>query len=143
MSLVVTSVVLGAAVANAGTVTVSYPAGTDQAFFTGANASADGAVVLNGNEVFRELPSGVRVNFTYGASNITLTNNTGLSWPAGSTLLVQLGRAGNDRPDFQPGPAIADAASRGASYVQAEANATVATVNAMLRAMRAAGIIAS
>lgn len=143
MSLVVTSAVLGAAVANAGTITIAYPAGTNQAFFTGANASADGAAILNGNEVYRELPSGVRVNFTYNGGDITVTNNTGLTWPAGSTLLIQLGRAGNDRPGFQPGPAIADAATRGGSYVQAEANATVASVNAILRALRAANIIAS
>jgi hypothetical protein len=143
MSFVVTSVVLGAAVADAGTVTIEYPAGTNQAFFTGANASADGAVTLNDNERFRELPSGVRVNFTYGGSNITLTNNTGITWPAGSVIRAQLGRAGNDRPGFQPNPAIADAATRGASYVQAEANATVATVNAILRALRAQGIIGS
>ena len=41
MSFVVTSVVLGAAVANTGTVTVPYPAGTNQAFFTGVNAAAE------------------------------------------------------------------------------------------------------
>lgn len=102
------TLVLAAAVANAGTVTVAYPAGTTQASFTGANlATNTGAAVLNGNEVYPEAASGVRVNFTYNGGDITVTNNTGVAWPAGSTLRVQFGRAGNDRPGFvQPGPAV-------------------------------------
>jgi hypothetical protein len=141
MSFRIVEIVLASAVSNAGTVTIGYPAGTNQAFFTGANASADGAVTLNNNDVFLEAPSGVRVNFTYGGSDITLTNNTGLTWAAGTRVRAQLGRAGNDAPALRPGPAIADAAARGGSYVQAEANATVLTVNQILRALRAAGII--
>ena len=157
MSFVVTTVVLGSAVANAGTVTVPYPAGTNQAFFTGANAAANtGAVVLNGNELYPEAGSGVRINLTYGASDITLTNNTGLSWPAGSTLRVQLGRAGNDRPGFVPGPAvtsltttvgtasdtIADGTGAYSQSVTNNNNASLALkVNQILIALRAAGII--
>lgn len=158
MSFIVTSAVLGSAVANAGTVVVPYPSGTNQAFFTGVNASANGAVVLNDNEVYPEQPSGVRVNITYGASDITITNNTGVSWPAGSTLRIQLGRIGNDRPDFQSGPAIASLTDSsggtvgatlpaiGATYVQAEVRNSVASLNAqierILAALRAQGIIA-
>ena len=158
MSFIVTSAVLGSAVANAGTVVVPYPSGTNQAFFTGVNASANGAVVLNDNEVYPEQPSGVRVNITYGASDITITNNTGVSWPAGSTLRIQLGRIGNDRPDFQVGPAIAALTDSSggtagatlpaisATYVQAEVRNSVASLNAqierILAALRAAGIIA-
>lgn len=134
--------VLAAAVANAGTVTLAYPAGTAQADFTGANAAADGLVVLNGNDVYNEKVSGVRVNFTYGASNITLTNNTGVSWPAGATLVAQLGQAGNDRPGFQPAPAIADVAAAGATYAQAEVNAGITAINAILATLRSQGIIA-
>jgi hypothetical protein len=143
MGFKIVTATLATAVANAGTVTLPYPAGTTQASFTGANASADGALVLNDNDLFKEAVSGVRVNYTYGGSNITLTNNTGISWPAGSTIIAQLGQAGNDRPAFQPNPAIADAAAAGGTYAQAEANATVATVNAILRALRAQGVIKS
>lgn len=101
MSFVTTSIVLAAQVANAGTVTLTYPAGTNQAFFTGANAAANtGAAIVNENDVYPEAASGTRINLTYGASDITLTNNTGVAWPAGSTVRVQLGRAGNDRPGF-------------------------------------------
>jgi hypothetical protein len=143
MSFRIVELTLASSVADGGTVTLAYPAGTTQASFIGANASADGAVVLNDNDLFIERVSGVRVNFTYGSSDITLTNNTGQSWPAGTRVRAQLGIAGNDTPALTPNPPIADAAARGGSYVQAEANATVATVNAILRALRAQGIIQS
>lgn len=158
MSFIVTSAVLASAVANAGTVVIPYPSGTNQAFFTGVNASANGAAVLNDNEVYPEAGAGVRVNFTYGASDITVTNNTGATWPVGSTLRVQLGRIGNDRPDFQSGPAIASLtdssggtagatlAAISGTYVQAEVRNSVASLNAqierILAALRAQGIIA-
>lgn len=109
MSFAVTPVItLAAAVANAGTVLVAYPAGTTQASFIGANVATNtGFVVLNGNEVYPEAGSGVRINLTYNAGDVTVTNNTGVAWPAGSTIRVQMGRAGNDRPGFvQPGPAV-------------------------------------
>ncbi len=108
MSFAVTPLItLTTAVANAGTVLVAYPAGTVQANFIGANAAANtGSVVLNGNEVYPEAGSGVRINLTYNAGDVTVTNNTGVTWPAGSTIRVQLGRVGNDRPSFGPGPAI-------------------------------------
>lgn len=108
MSFAVTpEIVLAAAVANAGTLTVAYPAGTAQANFIGSNVATNtGAAVLNNNEIYPEAASGVRVNFTYNGGDITVTNNTGVTWPAGSKLRVQFGRIGNDRPGFSPGPAI-------------------------------------
>ncbi len=108
MAFAVTPLItLTAQVNNAGTVTVAYPAGTTQASFIGANAAAHtGSLVLNGNEVYPEAGSGVRVNFTYNAGDVTVTNNTGVAWPAGSTIRAQFGRAGNDRPGFGPGPAV-------------------------------------
>ena len=108
MSFAVTpEITLATAVANGGTVVVDYPAGTAQASFTGANlATNTGFGILNGNEVYPEAASGVRVNFSYGGSNVTVTNNTGVSWPAGSKLRFQFGRAGNDRPGFSAGPAV-------------------------------------
>jgi hypothetical protein len=100
-------VVLASAVANGGTVDVSYPSGTTQANFIGNNAAPNtGFVVLNDNEVYIERASGVRVALSYGASLITVTNNTGATWPAGATIRVQAGRVGNDSPSFGPGPAI-------------------------------------
>jgi len=143
MSFRIVNTVLSAAVANGGTVTLTYPAGTTQASFIGANAAADGAVTLNDNDVFNEAVSGVRVNFTYGSSDITLTNNTGRSWAAGTRVRAQLGIAGNDQPALRAGAAIADVAPVGSSFVQAEVNAAVTAVNRVLRELRAQGIINS
>lgn len=159
MSFAVTPVTtLAAAVANAGTVLVAYPSGRVQADFIGANVATNtGSLVLNGNEVYPEAGSGVRVNFTYNAGDITVTNNTGVTWAAGSTIRAQFGRAGNDRPGFAPGPAITSltdssggtasdtlAAITGA-YVEATIENTVASLalktNQILIALRAAGII--
>lgn len=158
MSFAVTpEITLATAVANGGTVTVDYPAGTAQANFIGANAAANtGAAVLNGNEVYPEAASGVRVNFTYGGSNVTVTNNTGVSWPAGSRLRVQFGRFGNDRPAFSPGPGVTSLttsvgtasdtiADVGAAFNQTtlnNINQSMATkINQILNALRANGII--
>lgn len=108
MSFAVTTLItLTAAVANAGTVLVAYPAGRVQADFIGSFAAPNtGFVVLNNNEVYLERASGVRVGLTYNAGDVTVTNNTGVTWPAGSTIRVQMGRIGNDQPGFSPGPAI-------------------------------------
>lgn len=159
MSFAVTAeLILASAVASAGTVTVAYPSGTVQADFIGANAAANtGWAVLNNNEVYEEKASGVRVNFTYNAGDVTVTNNTGVTWAAGSKLRVQFGRAGNDRPGFRPGVAITSltdssggtasdtlAAITG-SYVEATMENTVASlalkINQILIALRTNGII--
>lgn len=131
MSFRIVEITLATAVADEGTVTLAYPAGTAQANFTGANASADGAVTLNDNDVFLETAS--EIDFTYGGSNITLTNDTGVTWPAGSRVRAQLGIAGNDTPALTPGPAVADASG--------DLAAVTLTVNQILRALRAQGII--
>jgi hypothetical protein len=149
---------LASAVANAATVTVAYPAGTTQASFIGANAAPNtGFLVLNGNEVYPEATSGVRVSFSYGAGDVTVTNTTGVTWAAGSTIRVQFGRAGTDRPGINPNPAITSLtdssggtasdtlAAIGGAYVEATIENTVASLalktNQILVALRAAGII--
>ncbi len=105
MSFKIVDLVLASAVADAGTVTgIAYPAGTDQAYFTGANASADGVAILDDNEVLTQAAS--KIGITYGASTITLTNSSGKSWTAGQRVRLQLGRAGVDNPAFRPAPAI-------------------------------------
>jgi hypothetical protein len=80
---------LAADVANSGTITnIAYPAGTNQAFFTGGNASSGSVAVVNENDVYRQTAS--QIGVTYGASTITVTNSSGVTWPAGATLRVQL-----------------------------------------------------
>ena len=76
---------LAAPVANAGTFTVAYPAGTSQSTLTG---STDGQIALRSGESFRQAASGAgTVAFAFGASNITVTNNTGNALPAGEITL--------------------------------------------------------
>lgn len=134
MSFVTLTTTLAAAVADDGTVTLSYPAGTAQADFTGDNAAANGVVILNENDVYNEGDPGIALS--YGGSDITLTNQTGVAWAVGTTLRVQLGQAGADAPAFEPAAAIADLASG------ATAATIVVTVNTMLDAMRDKGMIA-
>lgn len=154
MSFVTTTAVLASAVANAGTVEVTYPSGSVQGDFTGVNASADGVVIVNDNEVYTEAAS--QVSISYGASSGTITNNSGVSWPAGSTIRVQFGQVGNDRPGF-PSDAIAaltDSSGGTASttlpaisatYSQIEVQNSIASLNAQMNriliALRAQGVI--
>ncbi len=155
MSFKVVDLVLASAVANSGTVTsIPYPAGTNQAYFTGANAAADGVVTLNDNEVYTQAAS--KIGITYGASDITLTNSSGVTWAAGTRVRLQLGRAGNDRPGFAPSAAIAALTDSSggtasttlpaisASPTQAEVRNSIASLNAQIErlriAMQSAGI---
>ena len=140
--------VLAAAVADDGTVTgIAYPSGTNQAFFTSGNASATGVAVLNGNDVYAE--AATKVGITYGASTITLTNKSDVTWPAGSDVILQLGYATSDVVTVVEQPAIANLAALTDSPATADAlrdelqTTVVAKVNAILVALRAAGVVAT
>lgn len=135
MSFKTTTIVLASAVADAGTVTVAYPSGTAQADYTGANAAADGVAVLNNNEVYTEAAS--QISLSYGASNITLTNDSGGTWAAGTEVLVQLGQSGGDSPAMAPAPAISEPS--GGATVDAESRTAIGEI---LNALRSQGIIA-
>lgn len=79
--------VLAAAVADAGTVTLSYPSGYAQVNFN--TALADPAyVVINGNDKWNAADSKMAV--TFNSSDITLTNNSGTTWAAGATFSLYL-----------------------------------------------------
>lgn len=144
MSFVLTTVVLTSAVNNAATLTVAYPAGTNQAFFTGANAAGSGQAVLNDNDVFPQAASGAgTVAFTYGSSDITVTNNSGATWPIGAKVTFMFDRFGDNRPGFRPGSPIADVDAAGGTYAQAEVNAAITALNQVLRELRVQGIIRS
>lgn len=79
---------LSAAVANLGTFTVSYPTNTDSGTFTGAVNHK-----ININQV--DLTSPKSFILTFGTSSITVTNETGSSWPVGANYILQLNTAGN------------------------------------------------
>jgi|APThiThiocy_ev2_2_1041544.scaffolds.fasta_scaffold02787_9 hypothetical protein len=81
----VAEVVLGSLVADSGTVTVAYPSGFSQlSFNAGLEDYGQSYVVLNENDKVAQGSPGV--NFTYGSSDITITNNTGASWAAGTKV---------------------------------------------------------
>lgn len=80
---VTTTTVLTSPVANSGTFTLAYPSGTAQATFTGRRATTSGQqVVRNKNDVFGP----AAVGLSYGSSNITVTNSTGVGWAIGDVL---------------------------------------------------------
>jgi hypothetical protein len=87
-SLAITRAVLAAQVNNAGTVVIPYPAGSTQASLI---TSTGGELVLNDNDRYVQAVSGVRVEFTFNAGDITVTNETGVAWPIASTILVSFG----------------------------------------------------
>ena len=77
---------LNSAVANNGTVVVPYPSGFNQAALTGIS---DYQIAVNNNDVFK---NGAGVLLTFGASDITVTNQSGASWATGSNLIITVGR---------------------------------------------------
>jgi hypothetical protein len=81
--------VLAASVLNGGTFTVGYPVGRDNGDYAGG---WDHQVVSN---TYGPL-SAIRgeVAFSFGASNVTITNNSGGTLLAGTEIYVQLDRAG-------------------------------------------------
>lgn len=92
-------VVLASSVANGGTFTVSYPSNRDSGDYTGAR---NHLVVSNNYGTLRALQTATesaKVSFSFGTSNITVTNNSGGAIAAGTKLFVQLDRIG---PDIEP-----------------------------------------
>lgn len=79
-----TKIVTVASTAADGTITVDYPTGFVQADLTG---STGGKMVYKSGEVINQVASTGGVTFTFGASNITVTNKTGAAIPAGTYYL--------------------------------------------------------
>ena len=98
------SLTLGTAVTSpAGTFVTAYPTGLVQADFTSPYDSATGVMVVNDNDVWTEAAD--KVDISYGASTITVTNKTGATLPAGSRIVMGYGRAGT-AITVTEGPAI-------------------------------------
>jgi hypothetical protein len=79
---------LGADVADAGTFTVSYPAGKDEGAFA---LSLRHKLNLGNNQ---QLGAPDDFSLTLGTSNITVTNKTGSTWLAGTEFRLQLEELG-------------------------------------------------
>jgi len=79
------SVVLAADVANSGTFDVAYPSGFAQGDFNAGLLVSSGLyAIVNGNDKW--LGSASKVSASYGASLITVTNSSSVTWAAGSTV---------------------------------------------------------
>lgn len=81
--LQIVNTTLGSAVADAGTFTVSYPAGTNVGTYFGGS---DHAMSVAG--VPYVAPRGFTL--TFNAANITVTNNSGVTWASGSRICLEL-----------------------------------------------------
>lgn len=82
--------VLASAVADAGTFVVGYPTGTTQQSFIGGNQGSNHFIIQDGNNKFTS------ISVAFGASEITITNSTGVTLAAGSRILVALDQADGD-----------------------------------------------
>lgn len=84
----------GSSVANGGTFTVSYPSGTNQAYWTGLDAENDQhAIRVNNSAIYHaDAAYGGDMSVTFGASNITITNLSGVTWSAGQAYQLRLDR---------------------------------------------------
>lgn len=82
---------LASAVADAGTFTVGYPDKRDAGDYRGG---IDHQVVSFAYGELKELDGDV--SFAFGASNITVTNNTGQTLASGTDIIVQLDRMGSN-----------------------------------------------
>lgn len=86
-SLANLTVTLASAVADDAAVSVSYPTGATQASLIG---STGGAVVVNNDASYAQ-GEDPGVLFAFGATTITITNKSGVSWAAGSDLTASFG----------------------------------------------------
>lgn len=82
---------LATAVANAGTVVVAYPTGTAQADYltTNAGVTSDNMAIIDGVKY----TGGTLLGCSYGVSNITVTNSTGVTWAANAECYFGFPRA--------------------------------------------------
>jgi hypothetical protein len=114
---------LTSAVADDATFTLAYPTGTTQATLLGTTG---GQMVRDNDMSYAQGSSGFTASF--GASNITVTNTTGASLPAGAVLIFSFGsntNSGSYMPAIKrPGPAALTAATGTASDTIADVGAS-------------------
>lgn len=89
MSLKTISGILAAAVADAGTVAVTYPTGFTRGDFV---PGVDHHMVVN--QV--DLKSPNKITLSFGATSVTITNKSGATWPANSPFVLQLELPGTE-----------------------------------------------
>lgn len=85
------SITLAADVTNTSTFTLSYPSGTTQNSFSFGQAANGSYMIVNSNDRWTVGSPGISIS--YGASLITVTNNTGATLVAGTPLVLMFERA--------------------------------------------------
>lgn len=100
MAFGITTTVLASAVADSGTFTVLYPSGLTQANFLYGLSQPSGNI-MSVNAVNRYTQADSKFSVSYGSSDITVTNSTGETLPAGATVKLQL-----QYRDNQPGNVV-------------------------------------
>lgn len=98
----VVPLVLAADVANGGTFTVGYPNNRDSGSY-----ALGWAHRVRSNK-YGTLFSGTKVSFTFGTSNVTVTNNSGVILEAGTQLYVHLDRPGGNIDQPYPSTRMSD-----------------------------------
>jgi len=87
-SLGVVTHVLASAVADDGTVAIAYPTGRTAQSLAG---SSGGDLTVGDGTYGRWEQADPGFSVAYGASTITITNLSGMTWPAGETIRVSFG----------------------------------------------------
>lgn len=91
MSFDVVETTLASAVADAATFAVSYPSGRDSGDYQGGRAHEAWSTTYG-----KLTALGGDISLSFGASSITVTNNSGVTLAAGTVILMQLDRIGAD-----------------------------------------------
>lgn len=106
MQVACPEVILGSAVTSpAGTFTSPYPTGYVQADFTSPNNSATAVMHVNANDRYTEAAD--QFDISYDASEITITQKTGATLPAGSRIVVGAARIDSGAVMAQSGAIVA------------------------------------
>jgi len=100
MSLKTITGILASAVADAGTVAITYPTGYTRGDFI---PGVEHHMVVNQ----ADLKSPNKITLSFGSSSVTITNKTGATWPAGSPYILQL-----EMPSAENGQLATDAKTR-------------------------------
>lgn len=108
VAVAVATATLASAVADAGTFTLNYPAGVTRQRLIGTTG---GVLNVGVNDVYNQGNPGFEVSF--GVSNMTITNRSGVTWAAGAPIIASFGRLsrngsfnvtiGNDENQAAPG----------------------------------------
>jgi hypothetical protein len=141
-SLGVVSHTLVSDVADDATVAIAYPTGATRSTLYGS-IGGDLTVGDGAYGAWEQADPGFEVT-TYGASTITITNKSGLTWPAGQTIRVSFGtQPRNGSYDLTVGSAQGQAASGNPLSVELTASGSIPSAAKNIRLNHASVVIAA